>query len=159
MKSILLYKCGTWGLSKSAKIRIDSFHRRQLRIVINVKWPNKIKNKRLYEITRQEQISKTILERRWTLLGHVMRLSANCPARKAMRYYFEDRSTPKFAGRKRMTIVKTLNEDISLARKKCVTFKVIPLVSHVSLQNLHNKAKNRKLWRNIVKQVVDSAYS
>ena len=45
---------------------------------------HKISNKKLYKITKSEPISKTITERRWKLFGHILRLAAKCPARKAM---------------------------------------------------------------------------
>ena len=123
-----------------------------------IKWPHKISNRKLYEKTGIRPLSQTIRER-WKLLGHIMRLPAECPARRAMRYFFKERSNRKFPGRKRTTIVPTLNKDIQLAKSKHSSFPVTPLISQVSLQNLHTKAKNRKLWSNIVKQVVDAAYS
>ena len=93
------------------------------------------------------------------LLGHILRLPADCPARKVMRYYFEERNNKIFRGRRRTPIVSTLNEDIKQTKGDDVTFPVTPLVSQVSLQNLYTKAKNRKLWSKIVQQVVKSAYS
>ena len=79
--------------------------------------------------------------------------------RKAMKYFFEYRSAKKFLGRKRTTIITTLNKDIKRTKQKFPSFPVVPLISQVSLQNTYTKAKNRKLWLKIVKQVVDSAYS
>ena len=111
------------------------------------------------KITNSEPITITITERRWKLLGHILRLPANCPARKAMKYFFEYRSAKKFLGRKRTTIITTLNKDIKRTKQKFPSFPVVPLISQVSLQNTYTKAKNRKLWLKIVKQVVDSAYS
>ena len=131
----------------------------KLRKVMGIKWPHKISNRTLYEKTGIRPLSQIIRERRWRLLGHIMSLPAECPARRAMRYFFEERSNRKFPGRKRTTIVTTLNKDIQLAKSKHSSFPVTPLISQVSLQNLHTKAKNRKLWSNIVKQVVDAAYS
>ena len=75
-------------------------------------------------------------------------------ARKAMRYYFEDRTNQTFRGRRRTTIVSTLNEDIKRTKGDDITFPVTPLVSQVSLQNLYTKAKNRKLWSKTVQQAV-----
>ena len=84
IKSILLYNCGTWGLSKTDEDNRNSFHRKQLRQVIGIKWPHKISNRKLYRITEAQEISKTIAERRWKLLGHILRLNANTPARKSI---------------------------------------------------------------------------
>ena len=110
IKSILLYNCGMWGLSKTDEDNLNSFHRKQLRQVIGIKWPHKISNRKLYRITEAQEISKTIAERRWKLLGHILRLNANTPARKSMRYYFEQRTSKKFLGRGRTTIVTTINK-------------------------------------------------
>ena len=84
-------------------------------------------------------------ERRWKLQGHILRLPANYPARKAMKYYFEEWTNKIFRGRRRTTIVSTLNEDIKRTKEDDITFPVTPFVSKVSLQNLYTKAKNRKL--------------
>ena len=159
VENILLYNSGTWGMNTTDEKNIDSFHRKQLRKVLGVKWPQRISNKKLYEKTNTQKISQTIRERRWKLLGHIMRLPAQCPARKAMRFFFEKRSNKKFLGRKRTTIVTTLNKDIKKTKARNPSFSVIPLTSEVSLQNLSTKARNRKLWANIVRQVVDSAHS
>ena len=159
IKTILLYNCGTWDLSKTDQKDLNSFHRRQLRRVLGVKWPHQISNEKLYEKTNSEPISKTIAERRWKLLGHILRLPKECPARKAMYYYFEERTAKKFSGRKRSTIVTTLNKDIKRTKEKFSNFTIIPLVTQVSLQNIRTKAKNRTLWKKIVEQVTMSAYS
>ena len=112
VKSVLLCNCGTWGVSKDDQRKLNSFHRRQLRKVIGTQWPHKISNNKLYKITGTKPLPITITERRWKLLGHILRLPANCPARKAMRYYFEERANKIFRVRRRTTIVSTLNEDI-----------------------------------------------
>ena len=123
------------------------------------KWPYKIRNKKLYKKTKSKPISLTITERRWKLLGHILRLPAECPARKAMRYYFEERSCSLFVGRKRTTILNTLNRDIQITKSKYKEFSIPLLKSQVSLQNIGTKARKKKLWSKLVKQVVDAAYS
>ena len=127
--------------------------------MLGIKWPHKIMNEKLSEKTKTQPLSKTITERRWKLLGHIMRQPDGCPARTAMQCYFEKRTRKKFLGRKWTTIVTTMNRDIQRATAKYPSFKVIPLISLVSLQNLYIKAKNRTLWRSIVKPVVNSVYS
>ena len=127
--------------------------------MIGIQWPHKISNNKLYKITGTKPLWITITDRRWKLLGHILRLPANCPARKAMGYYFEERTNKIFSGRKRTTIVCTLNGNIKRAKEHEITFPVTPLVSQVSLQNLCTKDKNRKLQSKIVQKVVKSAYS
>ena len=58
-------------------------------------------------------------------------------------------------GTRRTTIVTTLNENIKRTRENDNTFRVTPLISQISLQNIYTKAKNRKFWSKIVKQVVN----
>ena len=145
------------GCVKGWQRKLNSFHRRQLRKVIGILWPHKISNNKLYKITETKPLSITMTERRWKLLGHILRLPADCPARKAMRYYFEERTNKIL--RRRTTIVSTLNEDIKRTKEDDITFSVTPFVSQVSLQNLYTKDKNRQLWSKIVQEVVKSAYS
>ena len=51
VKSVLLYNCGTWGVSKNDQRKPNNFHTRQLRKVIGIQWPHKISNNKLYKIT------------------------------------------------------------------------------------------------------------
>ena len=92
--------------------------------MIAIHWPHKIFNSKLYKVTGTKPLSITKTERRWKLLGHILRLPANCPARKTMRYYFQKRANKIFRGRRRTTIVSTLNEDIKGTKGDNITFPV-----------------------------------
>ena len=146
-------------MSKDEQRQLNSFHKRQLKKVIVIQCPNEISNDKLYKIAGTKPLSITMTEKRWKLLGHILRLPADCPARKAMRYYFEEGTNKIFRGRRRTNIVCTLNEDIKRTKEDDINFSVTPLVSQVSIQNLYTKAKNRKLWSKTVQQVVKLAYS
>ena len=63
VKRVLLYNCGTWGVSKDDQRKLNSSHRRQLKKVIGIQWPHKISNNRLYKITGTKPLSITITER------------------------------------------------------------------------------------------------
>ena len=76
VKSVLLYNCWTWFVSKDDQRKLNSFHRRQLRKVIGTQWPHKISNNKLYKITGTKPLSITMTERKWKLLGHILRLPA-----------------------------------------------------------------------------------
>ena len=52
VKSVLLYNCETWALTKQDEHKLDTFHRRQLRTVLNIRFPTKITNKSLYKKTK-----------------------------------------------------------------------------------------------------------
>ena len=48
---ILCYNCATWAPTKQQLSRIEAFHRKQLRALIGIVFPNRIRNERLYERT------------------------------------------------------------------------------------------------------------
>ena len=82
VKSVLLYNCGTWGVSKDDQRKLNSFHRRQLGKVVGIQWLHKISNNKLYNITGTKPLWITMTQRRWKLLGHILRLPIDCLARK-----------------------------------------------------------------------------
>ena len=65
VKSILLYNCSTWGVTQNIEQKLDAFHRRQLRRVLNIKYPTNISNKKLYEKTEEIPISSTMQKSQW----------------------------------------------------------------------------------------------
>ena len=159
VKSILLYNWGTWELLRSDQKKLDSSYGKQLRRVTGIKWSHRITNNKLYHVTETEPLSITITERRWKLLEHILRLTADFPPRKAIRYYFVERTSKKFVGRKRTAIITKINEDIIRRKESHTDFPITPLISLISLQNINAKAKNRKLWQKVVIQVADWTYS
>ena len=64
IKPVLLYNSSTWGLTEEEKKNLNSFHRRQLRKVLNVKYPDTMSNKDMYEKSGEKLISLEILSGR-----------------------------------------------------------------------------------------------
>ena len=159
VRSILLYNCSTWGMSVTDEEKMDSFHRQQLRNILNIKYPNKIRSKHLYKTTKTHPISADIVKQRWKLFGHTLRMEKETPARKAMKYFFERTDAKKFRGRKRTTIVTTLNRDIQNTKLKYPQFDLHTLHTELDLHNIRVKATNRVLWRKRVGMIYDAAYS
>ncbi len=83
--SIFLYNSETWTLTEQLNKSVDSYQRRLLREVLNIRWPRIITNEDLYRRTRVEPWSRTIRRRRLNWLGHVMRLDERTPARTALK--------------------------------------------------------------------------
>ena len=73
---------------------VDSFHRRIMRVAINVRYPKIITNQKLYTLTKEPPISEKIRKRRLALLGHILRLHPDTPAQKALRYYMTPHPRP-----------------------------------------------------------------
>ena len=65
-----------------------------------------------------------------------MRLDKETPARKAMKFMFETRSAEKFKGRKRATILTTINRDIKDTNRYIPTFNTKQLKTEVDLHNI-----------------------
>ena len=86
-KLILIYNSVTWGLTKNEEETLTSFHRQQLRRVLNAKYPANISNVKLYKQTGEDVLSLEILQIKWKLFGHVLRSYPDTPAQKAMNYY------------------------------------------------------------------------
>ena len=66
---VLTYNIGTWGLTQADLVRIDTYHRRHLRQIIGVRWPNRISNVALYHGCQSRPISESIITARWRLFG------------------------------------------------------------------------------------------
>ena len=160
VRSVLTYNSCTWGLTKQNEQNLDSFHRQNLRQVAGVFYPKKIGNKALYHLTASKPLSIDITRSRWKMFGHALRMNENTPARKAMKYFFQvPKGHKKFKGRKRATIVTTLNRDIERTIDNNKNFNIPLLKSELDLQNIGVIASNRKEWQKIVRMVTDAAYS
>ena len=140
VKSILLYNCGTWALTKTEEQKLDAFHRKQLRRVLGIHYPTKISNRSLYRKCKECPLSLQILEARWRLLGHVLRRNPEIPANKAMIFYFTEKTT-KTKGRPITTLPVTLNND--LRRLQDTTLQ---LTSLAELEKLRDIAEKREEW-------------
>ena len=116
IKPALLYNSSTWGLTANDELKLDTFHRKQLRRVIGKRYPDKISNAKLYERCKTYPISLQITELRWQKFGHILRLDQNTPAYTSMLYYFSTSSVSLYKGADRTTIVTTINRDINRAK-------------------------------------------
>ena len=103
---------GTWGLTQADLFRIDTYHRRHLRQIIGVRWPNRISNVALYHRCQSRPISESIITARWRLFGHVLRLPRDAPAQRTIDHYFADTEAATFRGRPRTSLPSTLCSDL-----------------------------------------------
>ena len=82
---VLLYGCATWTLSTALTRRLDTFHRSCLRNILGIRWNDFITNEEVYARARNPtQITTTIKQRRLQLLGHVVRLPDDTPAKRLL---------------------------------------------------------------------------
>ena len=169
VKSILLYNCGTWGLTKHQEEALDCHHRKQLRRLLGMKYPTKIKNTKLYEICKESPLSITILQSRWKLFGHILRRDRDIPAFKAMQFYFTkiDPSDKNFRGRERTTLPTTLANDLDILHKHTIrnnyvidhtySIRSTPKLRTIQdLETLRTIAQDREVWYNLTTSILEA---
>jgi hypothetical protein len=115
ISSIFLYNSETWTLTKNQEKAIDSFHRRLLRKILNIKWPKTLKDNEVYAITKETPWSKRIARRRLNWYGHLNRLPKETPARQALEEIRRPALRPK--GGQKQTWIKNLDKQLESLRK------------------------------------------
>ena len=161
---IILYNCGTWGLTKKNLDSLDSFHRKQMRRVLGIHWPEKISNEDLYTRCRVRTISSRVKEQRWRLFGHILRRDETLPAQTSMKDYF--RSGEKYRGRTPASLPTTLNQDLQLyskyiettpeediSQKQKDTHVPTSITTNRDLEELRTLAQDRDVWRDVFKWI------
>ena len=98
--AVLLYGAETWRTNVADMNKLDAFHRKCMRKILKVFWPNQITNEELYHQTNTQPLSVTIKIRRWRWIGHVLRRDGNNIARTALNWAPEGKSR---RGRPRVT--------------------------------------------------------
>ena len=145
VESVLLYNCGTWALTEVLADRLDRCQRKMIRRILGLKWSDKVTNDNLYTRCGISPASVQVVNARWRLFGHTLRMNECSPARKAMAFYFV-KDTPGRQGN-RVTIASALSNEY-----KCVTGKAIS--TSAEYENVVRVAQNRDAWKLIVQLVV-----
>ncbi len=122
---------------------IDAFQRRKLRCAINIIWPRKIRNDKLYKITNVKPWGVTIEKRRLSWLGHLMRLDVDTPARKALNEALK--YTPRKQGRPPATWIDVIQKDL---KKRNIN---IILRDRDALSKLASIVNDKSHWKTISK--------
>ena len=161
VKSVLMYNSGTWGLSKAEELSLDAFHRRQLRQVLGVKYPARMRNSIVYLQTGEKPLSIQIMQARWRLLGHCLRLHKDTPAKRAIMYFFQPSQGKGFRGRQRTTLPVVINKDLEKASKNetiATKYELPDRLGNIEdMQLLNNLATDKDRWRTFVNDICKSA--
>ena len=116
------------------------------------------KNKKTKKKNKSKPVSTEVPRGRWNLLGQILGLDKETPARKAMKFMFEERWNEAFRGRKRAAIHTIINPDIKKIKEKNASFGIVEIKSEIDLLNVGIKPSNKNHWKFVVKQVVQAAY-
>ncbi|GFR92539.1 hypothetical protein ElyMa_006203400 [Elysia marginata] len=141
----------TWAPTQSQEERLNAFHRKQLKKVLNIKYPVKITNSSLYNKCNERPLSIFILESRWRLFGHILRRDSQIPANQAMSRYFVTEGS-KFKGRPLTTLPVVLNRDLSLIIKSNLQLK-----SSHDLEHLRSIVQQRDEWTKLTARIREAA--
>lgn len=114
VKSVLLYSCETWKVTKAIVNGLQVFTNRCLRPIINVRWPDIISNDVLWEITNQPPIDEQIKERKWRWIGHISRKQPGPVEKTALDW---NPQGTRRRGRPRKTWKRTVEEEAMEAGK------------------------------------------
>ena len=146
--SVLLYNAGCWAVPQHIIEKVNITHRRHLRAILNIKWPNRISNEKLYQMTNSEPMSNRIDRDRWRFFGHVLRSTENTPSMLALYFAVECMSKMKGRlGRHRINLFTLLKKDLILLLRNFD----IKLNSLRDIYYLRELAANRNNWRKLEK--------
>lgn len=84
VKTVLLYGCETWKVTKDVSHRLQVFVNRCLRRILGIYWPDIISNKQLWERCSESPIDQQIKRRKWSWIGHTLRRDPNHIPRQAL---------------------------------------------------------------------------
>ena len=161
VKSVLLYNCGTWGITQAEEDQLDAFHRKQLKRVMGIHYPCQITNDSLYKKSNERPISATMRVARWKLFGHILRRNPNIPANIAMRFYFENQETG-YRGRPRTTLPEVLKKDLKIFQKMAIRrnelrkYRGLRLENKKDFKRLTSIATNREEWKQITRFIEEA---
>ncbi len=97
-------------MTKNLENQVDVFQRNTSRKIINIRWPDKIRNEHLYEKCGVKEWSKIVKERRLKWYGHLLRLPDNISAKRALKEARREVKKPK--GGLKLTWLKLVDRDI-----------------------------------------------
>ena len=164
VRSRLLYNAGVSAYTRIQLDKIDAAHRRHLRRLLGIYYPERISNLELYQQTESRPISVGITELRWTMLGHTLRLPEETPGNKAIQHYYrrkvEQTDTARKStrrGRVLTTIPRLLQLDIKKLAKRTKNehFAIDEFKTGTDLAILRQKAGNRDKWKKGVNLLVE----
>ena len=113
---------------------------------MGVRWPKKVKNTELYEKTIVEKWSSITKKRRFSWLGHLLKLDQETPAKKALAEYLL--KVKKKCGRRKTCLIDIIKSD----------FQYLNITDETKLlQHLNVLSGDRKLWKTLTQYLLLNA--
>ena len=145
--STLLYNTSCLGMSDKQLKPFDSTHRKQLRTIMNIRYPITMTNTVLYKNSKSRPIHIEISKQRWKLLGHILRLEEEVPAHSNMvNYYTNPDRLQKQRERTTNNLPTILHQDLETIGMKLL---------HIDdLSTLREIAQDRKAWQRLYGNII-----
>ena len=119
--SVLLYSAETWTLTSEDLRKLESFHMRCQRQLLNIHWSDHVTNMSVRESTGLTTINQYLRRQRLSIFGHIARLDPAVPANAALRLAVDtkegrrpDPSWRRRPGRPRRTWADQVREDAGI---------------------------------------------
>ena len=146
-ESVLLYNCGTWALTEVLSNTLDCTQRKMIRRVLGIKLSDRITtNADVYARCGIQPASIQVINARWRLFVHTLRMSQHAPARKAMAYYFIEDHDGRSG--KRATIATALSDEYKEANG-------ISMKSLDEYEAVVDLAQDRGVWKELFQKITD----
>ncbi|CCI43313.1 unnamed protein product [Albugo candida] len=149
---ILLYNCGTWGLTEREIGSLEAYHRRHLLRVLRIHYPQQISNADLYKRCNTKPLRIHLARSRWRLFGHTLRRAQPIPAQMNMlRYYDSAGNLPTHRGRTPTCLPTVLDKDLRLDITSSLRLR-----NTADLYALSHIAQDCALWKELTQRLCSS---
>ena len=133
VRSTLLYASETWRTNKKLESRLRGFEGRCLRRILKIRWQDRVSNEEIWRRTGMGGIVLEVKRRRWTWLGHVLRMKKGRHPLEALSWAPPGKRN---RGRPLGTWRRTIEEEMKAAGK--------------TWRELRWLAQDRTAWRRLV---------
>ncbi|CAG9112518.1 unnamed protein product [Plutella xylostella] len=140
VKSVLLFGCETWRVTKGLTNKLQVFVNKSLRSILRVFWPKTIRNEDLWKLCRQSPIGKEIAKRKWRWIGHTVRRGATNAATIA--FDWRPPNGKRSRGRPVQTWRRSVENELRAAG--------------LSWSEAKSTAEDRRKWRTLVETLCTS---
>ena len=127
---LLTYGCESWKSTAIVDKKLVAFENRCLRKITNTNWKDFKSNDILREETKQEYVTNIIRKRRWSYIGHILRMKENRIPRQAFMWTPDGK---RKQGRPKTTLRRTFTNELKS--------------TGINAQDLQSLATDRQAWR------------
>lgn len=153
---ILLYNSQTMNYHDSELARLDSCHRKHLRIILGIFYPNHINNLTLYNKTKVYPVSLHIIIRRWKYLHKLFTSNLQSRVKTLLTCYFlpHNMHYPNFSQQRPSTnyhsIIHTINHDL----QQYAAHLNLQLTDLHKLRQLSDMAHDSSKWKSFTTTMI-----